>query len=118
MNAHSPTHSTKDHAPSNGAAGPIARLIGVRKTYYKPDGSVLVEAVGRGDQGLDLAIPRDNCGVYTITTTNIVRADLLLVQDKSGSMAQGINGQRNPCTPASSQWTNASFWFFTVSRAA
>ncbi len=39
-------------------AGPIAQLIGVQKTYYKPDGSVLVEAVGRGGQGLDLSIPR------------------------------------------------------------
>ena len=60
MNAHSQTQSTTDHAPrnGNGVPGPIARLIGVRKTYYKPDGSVLVEAVGRGDQGLDLAIPR------------------------------------------------------------
>lgn len=38
--------------------GPIAQLIGVRKTYYKPDGSILVEAVGRGGMGLDLSIPR------------------------------------------------------------
>jgi putative ABC transport system ATP-binding protein len=40
------------------ADGPIARLVGVRKTYYKPDGSVLVEAIGRGDHGLDLSIDR------------------------------------------------------------
>ena len=50
--------TTRSEAPSNGAAQAIARLIGVRKTYYKPDGSVLVEAVGRGDKGLDLSIPR------------------------------------------------------------
>ncbi len=35
----------------------IAELRGVRKTYYKPDGSVLVEAVGRGEQGVDLRVP-------------------------------------------------------------
>ncbi len=42
------------------AAGPgvIAALRGVRKTYYRPDGSILVEAVGRGEQGVDLEIPR------------------------------------------------------------
>ncbi len=45
-------------SPSPASAGPIAQLIGVRKTYYKPDGSVLVEAVGRGGMGLDLSIPR------------------------------------------------------------
>jgi putative ABC transport system ATP-binding protein len=39
-------------------AADVARLEGVRKTYFKPDGSVLVEAVGRGDRGLDLSIPR------------------------------------------------------------
>ncbi len=36
----------------------IAELRGIRKTYYKPDGSVLVEAVGRGQQALDLVIER------------------------------------------------------------
>jgi putative ABC transport system ATP-binding protein len=36
----------------------IAELRGIRKTYYKPDGSVLVEAVGRGTRGLDLAFHR------------------------------------------------------------
>jgi putative ABC transport system ATP-binding protein len=35
----------------------IAELRGVRKTYYRPDGSVLVDAVGRGEIGVDLAIP-------------------------------------------------------------
>ncbi|MFN7019932.1 MAG: ABC transporter ATP-binding protein [Phycisphaerales bacterium] len=38
--------------------GLIAELRQIKKTYYKPDGSVLVEAVGRGDFGVDLAIPR------------------------------------------------------------
>lgn len=33
---------------------PAARLTGIRKTYYKPDGSVLVDAL----KGLDLLIPR------------------------------------------------------------
>ncbi len=58
VNAHSTMPTTGSHAPSNGGAEAIARLVGVRKTYYKPDGSVLVEAVGRGDKGLDLSIPR------------------------------------------------------------
>ena len=40
------------------AAAPIAELRGVKKTYYKPDGSILVEAVGRGEQGVDLSVPR------------------------------------------------------------
>ena len=53
--AHSPAISASSPSAS---AGPIAQLIGVRKTYYKPDGSVLVEAVGRGGMGLDLSIPR------------------------------------------------------------
>ncbi len=35
---------------------PIAQLAGIRKTYFKPDGSVLVDAVGRGGEGLDLLI--------------------------------------------------------------
>lgn len=34
----------------------IAELRAVKKTYFKPDGSVLVEAVGPGDAGLDLKI--------------------------------------------------------------
>jgi putative ABC transport system ATP-binding protein len=36
----------------------IAELCSVRKTYYKPDGSILVEAVGRGEVGVNLGIPR------------------------------------------------------------
>lgn len=44
--------------PTAGVQSPIAELRDIRKTYYKPDGSVLVEAVGRGHQGLDLVIPR------------------------------------------------------------
>lgn len=44
----------------------------------------------------DLTIPRDNCGDYFIVTTTIIRPDLLLVQDKSGSMTQGVHGERNP----------------------
>jgi len=42
--------------PRWGAA--IAELLGVTKTYYKPDGSVLVEAVGRNGKGVDLVVPR------------------------------------------------------------
>lgn len=34
----------------------IAELREVKKTYFKPDGSVLVEAVGPGELGLDLKI--------------------------------------------------------------
>jgi len=37
---------------------PIAELRGVTKTYYKPDGSILVEAVGRNGEGVDLTVPR------------------------------------------------------------
>lgn len=56
------------HAPAtslagrNSASAPrawgevIAELRAVRKTYYKPDGSVLVEAVGRGESGVDLSV--------------------------------------------------------------
>jgi putative ABC transport system ATP-binding protein len=36
------------------SAPAAARLTGIRKTYYKPDGSVLVDAL----RGLDLLIPR------------------------------------------------------------
>jgi putative ABC transport system ATP-binding protein len=39
---------------SNGHAPPVAEVVGVRKTYFKPDGSVLVEAL----RGVDLAIPQ------------------------------------------------------------
>ncbi|RMD63348.1 MAG: ATP-binding cassette domain-containing protein, partial [Planctomycetota bacterium] len=35
-------------------AGVVAELRRIRKIYYKPDGSVLVEAL----KGIDLAIPR------------------------------------------------------------
>lgn len=40
--------------PDSATAPPVAELIGVRKTYYKPDGSVMVEAL----RGIDLAIRR------------------------------------------------------------
>ena len=43
-------------APSR--TGIVAELVDIRKTYYKPDGSVLVEAVGRGQHGLNLQIRR------------------------------------------------------------
>lgn len=43
---------------AGGGGGPIAELRDIRKTYFKPDGSVLVEAVGRGSKGLDLKIDR------------------------------------------------------------
>ena len=39
---------------AGGTAPAAARLIGLKKTYFKPDGSVLVEAL----RGLDLVIPR------------------------------------------------------------
>lgn len=46
-------------ARSSGAAEPaVCELRGVRKVYYKPDGSVLVEAL----RGVDLVVPR---GQYT-----------------------------------------------------
>lgn len=37
---------------------PIADLRGIRKTYFKPDGTVLVDAVGRDGVGIDLLIRR------------------------------------------------------------
>jgi putative ABC transport system ATP-binding protein len=37
-----------------GPVDAVCRLIGVRKTYYKPDGSIMVEAL----RGVDLDIPR------------------------------------------------------------
>ena len=40
--------------PDPAQAPPVAELIGVRKTYYKPDGSVMVEAL----RGVDLTIRR------------------------------------------------------------
>ena len=51
--------ATAQNPPVNPRWGaPIAELIGVTKTYYKPDGSVLVEAVGRNGKGVDLTVPR------------------------------------------------------------
>ncbi|HRQ73603.1 MAG TPA: ABC transporter ATP-binding protein [Phycisphaerales bacterium] len=40
--------------PDSATAPPVAELIGVRKTYYKPDGSIMVEAL----KGVDLTIRR------------------------------------------------------------
>jgi len=40
--------------PEPAHAPPVAELIGVRKTYYKPDGSIMVEAL----RGVDLTIRR------------------------------------------------------------
>ncbi len=40
--------------PDSAHAPPVAELIGVRKTYYKPDGSIMVEAL----RGIDLTIRR------------------------------------------------------------
>ncbi len=55
MSAASPNSSSPGRA--NGSAPradrPVAELRGVRKTYYKPDGSVMVEAL----KGIDLTIP-------------------------------------------------------------
>ena len=51
--------ATTSDTPVNPRWGaPIAELLGVTKTYYKPDGSVLVEAVGRNGRGVDLSVPR------------------------------------------------------------
>ena len=44
----------------------------------------------------DLSVPPFNCGVQRIQTTQVVRADLLLIQDRSRSMAQGVTGSNNP----------------------
>lgn len=44
----------------------------------------------------DLKLRRDNCGVEVIQTTQIIRADLLIVLDRSRSMRQGTSGQNNP----------------------
>ncbi len=51
--------ATMPQSPVNPRWGtPIAELRGVTKTYYKPDGSILVEAVGRNGKGVDLVVPR------------------------------------------------------------
>lgn len=49
-------HGGNGHAVRAGgeSRGAIAELRGIRKVYYKPDGSVLVEAL----RGVDLTIPR------------------------------------------------------------
>jgi len=51
-----PSHSPGTTTPSSisRASAPAARLHTIKKTYFKPDGSVLVEAL----KGLDLVIPR------------------------------------------------------------
>ncbi len=46
-------HLQAQHLSNNGEATPVAEVVGVRKTYFKPDGSVLVEAL----KGVDVAIP-------------------------------------------------------------
>jgi len=43
-----------DAAPGPGEEAAVAALRGVRKTYYKPDGSVMVEAL----RGVDISIKR------------------------------------------------------------
>lgn len=55
---HATTANTPTGAPNHAVSETIAELRGIRKTYYKPDGSVLVEAVGRGDSGVDLKVPK------------------------------------------------------------
>ena len=49
-------HAPLSTATGTGAPGPeaVCKLIGVRKTYYKPDGSVMVEAL----RTIDLEIPK------------------------------------------------------------
>jgi putative ABC transport system ATP-binding protein len=45
----------KSNEPMNAdGSAPVVRLVGVRKTYYKPDGSVMVEAL----RGIDLTLER------------------------------------------------------------
>jgi putative ABC transport system ATP-binding protein len=47
--------ATLSREPAAGApVDAVCRLIGVRKTYFKPDGSIMVEAL----RGVDLDIPR------------------------------------------------------------
>ena len=83
------TSDTTDFEPPNGS--PIAELHGVTKTYYKPDGSVLVEAL----RPLDTRFER---GEYTAimgasgsgksTLMNIIG---LLDQPTSGSYASSTD---------------------------
>jgi len=47
-----PTSDNRPHAGAAAAAQPVAQLVGVSKTYFKPDGSVLVEAL----RSIDLTI--------------------------------------------------------------
>jgi putative ABC transport system ATP-binding protein len=49
-----PTEPATSPRPSTTAAAPAARLTGLSKTYFKPDGSILVEAL----KAVDLVIPR------------------------------------------------------------
>ena len=51
-----PSGSAADSAQPSSNGTTIAELRKVKKTYFKPDGSVLVEAVGPGQTGLDLKI--------------------------------------------------------------
>jgi putative ABC transport system ATP-binding protein len=48
------TRTSLETPRTNANSAPAASLTGIRKVYYKPDGSVLVEAL----RGLDLVIPR------------------------------------------------------------
>jgi putative ABC transport system ATP-binding protein len=45
---------SRPHPPQEGAAEAVADLRGLKKTYYKPDGSVMVEAL----RGIDIYIRR------------------------------------------------------------
>ena len=46
--------TSADRSAPTPATAPVVELRGVKKIYYKPDGSVLVEAL----RGIDVAIPR------------------------------------------------------------
>ncbi|MEM7628495.1 MAG: ABC transporter ATP-binding protein [Planctomycetota bacterium] len=46
--------ATAADTPASSIEAPVAGLEGIRKTYYKPDGSVMVEAL----RGVDLSIAR------------------------------------------------------------
>jgi putative ABC transport system ATP-binding protein len=56
MSTATPAHADPVQSPAPGAkqdSGAVARLENIRKIYYKPDGSVMVEAL----RGIDLQIP-------------------------------------------------------------
>ena len=87
---------------------PVAELVGVKKTYYKPDGSVMVEAL----KGIDLMIPKGqyvaimgHSGSGKSTIMNILgcldqptdgdyRVDGELVQEMSDTELSNFRGKK------------------------